>query len=89
MIKDARLISIVPGTVFRGSGFSRAGILIINQRKNLKISSVRTKIMKINFEGIVIIKIAKLYVLKYAFQLCQSEICVRKIIEKQNNEMVR
>jgi len=89
MIKDARLKGIVPGTVFRGLGLSREGIIINNQRKNLTISSVRTKIPRINFEGIVIIKMARPYVLKYAFQLYQSEICVRKIIEKQKNEIIR
>jgi hypothetical protein len=80
IIKSERLRFLVLGTVLIDSGLlNKDEIFKYNQRKSLTKSSTRTKNTRIIFEGMRIIIRAILYVLKYMFQLCQSDNCVKTI----------
>jgi hypothetical protein len=80
IIKSERLIVLASWTFFLGPGLlNQDEIFIYNQRKNLTKSSTRTNRTRIIFEGMRIIRRAILYVLKYMFQLCQSDNCVNII----------
>jgi hypothetical protein len=88
IIKSERLRVLALGIVSIDSGFlNQDEIFINNHRKNLTKSSKRTKRARIIFDGMRIIRRAKLYVLKYMFQLCQSENRVKTINKKQKNEI--
>ena len=87
IIKSERLRDIDCWTVSMGYGLlNQDEIFINNKRKNLTKSSIRTNRSRTIFEVMRIIRRAKLYVLKYIFQLCQSVYCVRTINAKQKHE---
>jgi hypothetical protein len=80
IIKSERLRVLALRIVSIGSGFlTQDEIFIYNQRNNLTKSSTRMNKTRIIFEGMRIIRTAILYVLKYMFQLCQSDNWVKTI----------